>query len=142
MAAKIKTCKVKEILRKSESGELDQARVLELIEDIGELATAHPGHNLLLDLRDTELTSDAMGDIVEASMKADRIKALHGIKIAGVVPDEAIRNFIASRVEGLMQWKGMDYRVFNDLDEATAWLSDECIVSQITAIWIGLVLDD
>ena len=124
MAAKIKTCKVKEILRKSESGELDQARVLELIEDIGELATAHPGHNLLLDLRDTELISGAMGDIVEASMKADRIKALHGIKIAGVVPDEAIRSFIASRVEGMMQWKGMDYRVFNNLDKATAWLSE------------------
>ena len=125
MATKIKACKVREMIRKSESGELDQARVLKLIDEIGEVATAHPGHNLLFDLRDTELTSGAMGDIVEASMKARRIKALHGIKMAGVVPDEAIRSFIASRVEGMMQWKGMDNRVSNNLDEATAWLSEE-----------------
>ena len=51
MAKNITVCKVRELIRKTESGILNQHRVLEIVQGLGEMATAHPCHNLLIDLR-------------------------------------------------------------------------------------------
>ena len=124
MAGKIKTCKVTDIIEATESGDLDLERVQQIVEKIGAVATENPGHNILLDLRNTELSAATMGDMLETAATADQFKALHEVKIAGIVPDESIRSFVAERMQGVMQLKGFDYRVFTDADEASEWLAE------------------
>jgi hypothetical protein len=123
MAKSITVCNVCDLMRKTESGILDQRRLLEIVQELGEMATEHRGHNIQIDLRETQLTAGSMSDIVEAVMKAETFKELHEIKIANVVPDEASRLFIANRAEGLMQYRGFHYKVFTDPDVAIDWLT-------------------
>ena len=59
-----------------------------------------------------------MGEILETAVRADGFEALHGIKIASVVPDEAFRCFVAERLRGCLQLNEIDYEVFTDLERA------------------------
>ena len=121
---KITVCNVRELIRTTEAGILNQRRVLELVQELGEMAKTYPGNSILMDLRDTHLTAGSMSDIVEAVMKAQSFQELHEVRIANVVPNEASRLMIANRVEGLMQHEGFTFKCFTDSESARDWLDE------------------
>ena len=123
MTSKVKACRVKDFIREKESVDLDLDRIREIVAEIAAVAEDHPGQNVMIDLRETELSVATMADVLEAAATADTFKALHAIKIAGVVPDETHRRFTAKRMQWVMQLKGIEYQVFTEPEAATEWLS-------------------
>ena len=124
MAVSIKTCRMQDIVSDTESGELDQKRILEIVGKVAAAAADHPGHNVLLDMRETQLPDTSLGEIMEATLKAESFDALHNIKIASVMPNESMRVFLATRASGFLQVHGIDHQSFTDVEAAKVWLAD------------------
>lgn len=124
MPTAYKIYRLKDFIRKDESGELNADRVHELVYEIGHAAARHPDHNILLDFRETTITNFSMTGLLKMVEELEKFKFFLENKIANVVPTDEDRLAIARKTEAALQLKGFRYRYFTDFESAIEWLAD------------------
>jgi hypothetical protein len=125
MSSGIKIYKIKDFIRKDESGELNRDRVKEIILEIGAAAAFHPDHNMLIDFRETTISCDVnMTDIMKSAMELSTFKDVLRNKIANIIPKDKDRVSIAEKAEAAIRLGGIEYKFFTDFEAAIEWLSD------------------
>jgi hypothetical protein len=121
----VKIYKIKDFIRKDESGELTRDRVKEIILEIGTAAAFHPDHNILIDFRETTISHDVnMTAIMKSAKDVFAFKDVLRNKIANIIPGDKDRISIAERAEAAIQLGGIHYKYFTDFEAAIEWLSD------------------
>ena len=124
MKTEYKVYKIKDFVRKTVSGEIDMEESMSLVKQFADIAFLHPDHNILVDMRDSELTDASIVDMMKVSLEL--ANALPGFKnkIANVIPNNEERIRIARQFHSCMVLKGFSYEVFTDFEKAMEWLSD------------------
>jgi hypothetical protein len=121
----IKIYKIRDFIRKGESGELNRDRVKEIILEIGAAAAFHPDHNMLIDFREPTISYDVnMTDIMKSAMELSTFKGVLRNKIANIIPKDKDRVSIAEKAEAAIRLGGIEYKFFTDFEAAIEWLSD------------------
>ena len=93
------------------------------ISELAKAANYYRGHNILMDLRDTEMVADR-GDVLQvAASFAHHFKSFRH-KIAVIIPDTAERMAKAEFMRTCMHLKGFQWEFFMAYEDAIDWLSD------------------
>jgi hypothetical protein len=87
--------KINDFIRKNASGELDYDRSFQAVREISTAASFHPGHNILIDLRETTLSSLGMEDLMKVVLEFSKLMPYFKNRIANVVPNDERRISIA-----------------------------------------------
>ena len=124
MPSGIKIYKIKDFIRKTEPGDIDFDRSIQIVRELAAAAAFHTDHNILIDLRETTLTVDNMADVMKVAMEFGQLMSSFKNKIANVVPSDAERVSVAEKFEACMKIKKFQYRFFTDFEDAIEWLSD------------------
>ena len=108
------------------SGALHRNILMNLLAQLSIISANNQGCNLLFDLRQTTLEAAQMDmyrviDVVSAIVD---LKDQLGDKIAHVVPDNRDRVVHAEDIGSVAMIRGINYRVFTDIDEAWEWLRE------------------
>lgn len=130
MPPEFKIYKIKNLIRKDESGELSREKIEGIIKKLSTAAALHPDHNILLDFRQTTLSEVGMVDILTAAMEIERFKEVLTNRIANVIPSDKNRISIAEKTEAAFQLKGIQYKFFTHFEDAIEWLSDVTVWKQ------------
>ena len=123
MPSNIKVYRVGDIIRMTESGELDLDRSIDIVRQLATEANYHQDHNVILDLRETSVNV-SMGDIIQISMEFASYHQVFKNKIAVIIPDTEERLKIATRFKTCMDMQGFQFEQFTDFEAAIEWLSD------------------
>ena len=124
MLSGIKVYKVKDFIRKTETGNIDLKRSKQIVRDLATAAEFRPDHNILIDLRETTVSpSGTIEDIMKVSLEFGSYVSSFKNKIANIIPDDPKRMKIASRFKACMDIQGFQYEVFIDYESAIEWLS-------------------
>jgi len=125
MSSEVKIYKVKDFIRRNESGEIDFERSMQIIRELAIAASFYAGHNILVDLRETTIAGESdMGTLLKLALEMARYGSVFKGKIANVVPDDEKRLSIARQFEASLQIQGFIYKVFSSFEEAINWLSE------------------
>jgi hypothetical protein len=125
MSSEIKIYKVKDFIRRNESGEIDFDRSMQIIHDLALTASFYAGHNILVDLRETTIVGESnIGLILQLALEMARYGSVFKGKIANVIPGDEKRLSIAKQFKASMDIQGFNYEVFTNFEDAINWLSD------------------
>lgn len=124
MAPEIKIYHIGDLIRKTESGEIDFKRSIQIVRELAMAAAFHAEDNILVDLRKTRLASDNMNDMMNVALEIAAYKNLFKNKIATVIPNEPERIAHAEKFEAELILKDFNYRFFTEFEDAIEWLSD------------------
>jgi len=100
-SARVKTYRIKDFLRLTEKGKIDIGRSKEIVHQLAAAASFHEDHNILLDLRETTVKEENMGDLLEVALEIARYKSAFKGKLANLLPGDEKRLFIARKLKGL-----------------------------------------
>ena len=123
MAIGIKVYQTKDFIRKTTTGVIDRARSLEVVRELATAANNFKAHNILLDLRDTEVAADRVDSLQVAAEFAHQFKSFQH-KIALIIPDTAERMAKAEFMRACMHLEGFQWEFFMAYEDAIDWLSD------------------
>jgi hypothetical protein len=121
-SARVKTYKVKDFLRLTETGRIDVGRSKEIVRQLAAAAAFHADHNILLDLRETTITDENMSDVLEVALEIARYKSAFKGKLANLLPNDEKRLFLANQLKALISMEGFQYEIFTSFEEAMEWL--------------------
>jgi hypothetical protein len=125
MSATVKIYKVKDFIRKTETGNIDFDRSMEFIHDLAVAASFHTDHNILIDMRETTLVDKGdMDTLLQLALEVVRYKSVFRGKIANVVPNDENRLSIARQFKACLDIKGFHYEIFTSFEDAIDWLSE------------------
>jgi hypothetical protein len=125
MSSEIKVYKIKDFIRQNEKGDIDLDRSMQIVRELAAAASLHPGHNILIDMRDTTIVGDGdMGYVFQVALEVVRFASVLKGKIANVVPDDEKRLSIARTLKAAMDVQGFTYEIFTDFEAAMNWLSE------------------
>lgn len=127
--AALKIYKVKDFIRLTETGDINIPRSKEIVRQLAAAAAFHMDHNILLDMRDTEITEKSMASVMEVALEIARYKSVFKGKLANVVPDERTRIETAKQLRNLMEIRGFRYEIFTSFEDAVEWLSEVKVLS-------------
>jgi len=128
-SARVKTYKIKDFLRLTETGKIDVGRSKEIVRQLAATAAFHVDHNILLDLRETTIQDEDMSDILEVALEIARYKSAFKGKLANLLPGDEKRIFIARQLKALIAMEGFQYEIFTNFEEAMEWLSDITVLT-------------
>lgn len=118
-----KIYRMKDFIRKNETGELEFERSLFKIRELVTAADHHRNHNILIDLRETETRLNFIESLTLA-LEFAKYQETFRNKIAFLIPndEERIRRaeFVKNSMVKLREFE-MDY--FTDYEKAIDWLS-------------------
>lgn len=125
MPYEIKIYRMKDFIRKNESGLLDRDRSRRLVREVATASSFCEDCHILVDLRKTGLrTSSSLADLMELALEfATLLPDFHN-KIATLIPDDQERIDTAKRFEACMTVQGFSYEAFTDYEDAIEWLSE------------------
>jgi len=124
MLSGIKVYKVKDFIRKTQTGNIDLNRSKQIVRELAKATGSHTNHNILVDLRETTVSPAAsIEDIMEVALEFGSYVSSFKNKIANIIPDDPERMEIASRFKACMDIQGFEYEVFTDYESAIEWLS-------------------
>jgi hypothetical protein len=133
MLSGIKVYKVKDFIRKTETGKIDLDRSKQIVRDLAKAAGSHTDNNILIDLRETTVsTAASIEDIMKVAFEFGRYVSSFKNKIANIVPDDPERMSIAYRFKACMDIQGFEYEIFTDYESAIEWLSQTEDLDQTT----------
>ena len=114
------------------SGKFDLERTRNFLATLSITSEFHEDTNMLLDLRDTELTLN-FEELSYVILQIVKFKSSFKNKIASVIPNNQERIKIAEYIKTTLQKKHNLKKVeyFTDYEKAIDWLSD------ITPLWDG-----
>jgi hypothetical protein len=125
MSSGTKIYKIKDFIRKNESGEIDSDKSIQIVRELSATAAFHADHNILVDLKETILLAWGMDEVMKIAMEFVKLMPSFTNKIATVVPSDPDRVSMAKKLEACMKQGDFQYKVFTDFEDAIAWLSDE-----------------
>jgi len=128
-SARVKTYKIKDFLRLTETGKIDVGRSKEIVRQLAATAAFHVDHNILLDLRETTIQDEDMSDVLEVALEIARYKSAFKGKLANLLPGDEKRIFIAKQLKALIAMEGFQYEIFTSFEEAMEWLSDITVLT-------------
>ena len=128
-SARVKTYKIKDFLRLTETGKIDVGRSKEIVRQLAATAAFHVDHNILLDLRETTIQDEDMSDVLEVALEIARYKSAFKGKLANLLPGDEKRIFIARQLKALIAMEGFQYEIFTNFEEAMEWLSDITVLT-------------
>ena len=73
MSSDVKIYRLKDFIRKTESGDLSYDRIIEIVNEIAAIASFHSDHNVLLDFRETTVSIESMYEIMKIAMELSKI---------------------------------------------------------------------
>jgi hypothetical protein len=124
MLSGIKVYKVKDFIRNTETGNIDLNRSKQIVRDLAKAAGSRTDHNILVDLRDTTISTPAsIEDIMKVALEFGSYVSPFKNKIANIIPNEPKRMIIANRFKACMDIQGFEYEIFTDYESAIEWLS-------------------
>ena len=123
MLSGIKIYKVKDFIRKTESGNIDLERSKKIVRELAITADSHIDHNILIDLRETTVSVASIEDIIKIALEFGSYVSSFKNKIANLIPDDHKRMLIANRLKACMDIQGFEYEIFTDYESAIEWLS-------------------
>lgn len=123
MPSNVKIYRIGDIIRMTETGELDLDRSIEIVRKLAAEANYHEDHNVILDLRETSVNA-SMADIIQISMEFASYHQVFKNKIAVIIPDTEERLKIAKRFKICMEMQGFQFEQFTDFEATIEWLSD------------------
>ena len=123
MLSGIKIYKVKDFIRKTETGKIDLERSKKIVRELAIAAGAHADHNILIDLRETTVSAASMEDIMKIALEFGTYISSFKNKIANIISDNPKRMIIANRFKACMDIQGFEYEIFTDYESAIEWLS-------------------
>jgi hypothetical protein len=133
MLSGIKIYKIKDFIRKTETGDIDFERSKKIVRELAMAAGLHTGHNILVDLRETTIsTAASIEDIMKIALEFGSFVSSFKNKIANIVTDDPERMKIASRFKACMDIQGFEYEIFTDYESAIEWLSQTEDIGQTT----------
>jgi hypothetical protein len=125
MLSGTKIYKVKDFIRKTETGNIDLERSKKIVRELATVSGLRSDHNILIDLRETTISSAAsIEDIMKVAVEFGSSVPNFKNKIANIIPDDQERMKIASRFKSGMVLQGFRYEVFTDYESAIEWLSE------------------
>ena len=87
MLSGIKVYKVKDFIRKTETGNIDLERSKKIVRELAKAAGSHANHNILVDLRETTVsTAASIEDIMKVALEFGSYVSSFKNKIANIVP--------------------------------------------------------
>jgi len=119
----IKIYKVKDFIRKTESGNIDFERSKKIVRELANTANSHTDHNILIDLRETTVSVPSIEDKMKIALEFGTYISSFKNKIANIIPDDQKRLIIANRFKACMDIQGFEYEIFTDYESAIEWLS-------------------
>jgi hypothetical protein len=129
----IKIYQLKDFIRKTETGDLDYDRIVEIAKEVSTAAAFYRDHNVLLDFRDTTISADSMYEVMKITVDISQLNYVLKNKIANVIPNETNRIAIANKFEAAFQLMNFQYRFFTDFEDAIEWLSEKKDLNQPSA---------
>ena len=124
MLSGIKVYKVKDFIRKTQTGNIDLNRSKQIVRELADAAGSHTDHNILIDLRETTISAAAsIEDIMKVAFEFGSYVSPFKNKIANIIPDDPERLIIANRFKACMDIQGFEYEIFTDYESAIEWLS-------------------
>jgi len=124
MLSGIKIYKIKDFIRKTETGNIDFERSKKIVRELAMAAGLHKGYNILVDLRETTIsTATSIEDIMKIALEFGSFVSSFENKIANIVPDDPERMKRATRFKACMDMQGFEYEIFTDYESAIEWLS-------------------
>ncbi|MCJ7541936.1 MAG: STAS/SEC14 domain-containing protein [Desulfobacterales bacterium] len=132
MLSGIKVYKVKDFIRKTETGKIDFERSKKIIRELAKAAGSHANHNILIDLRETTVLASSIEDVMKAALEFGSYVSSFKNKIANIIPDDLERMTIATRLKACMDIQGFEYEIFTDYESAIEWLSQTEDLDQTT----------
>ena len=132
MLSGIKVYKVKDFIRKTETGNIDLKRSKQIVREIANAAGSHTDHNIMIDLRETTVSVTSIEDIMKVTLEFGSYVSSFKNKIANIVPDDHKRMLIANRFKACMDIQGFEYEIFTDYESAIEWLWETEDIDQTT----------
>jgi len=133
MLSGIKVYKVKDFIRKTETGDIDLKRSKQIVRELAMAAGSHTDNNILIDLRETTVSAAAsIEDIMKIALEFGSYVSSFKNKIANIIPDDPERMTIATRFKACMDIQGFEYEIFTDYESAIEWLSKTEDIDQTT----------
>ena len=129
MKTEIKIYNIKEFVRKNISGELDLDKSMDLARQFASIASLRPDNNILIDMRDTTVSSIRITDVMKVTLEIANHLPDFKNKIANVIPANEERLRIARRFHSCMILKGFSYEIFTDFEKAIEWLSETSLAN-------------
>ena len=130
MSSGIKVYKINDFIRKTESGDIDFDKSVQIVRELSAAAAFYTDHNILIDLRETTLSFAGMDKVMKIAMEFVQLMSSFKNKIANVVPSDAERVLMAEKLEACMKIKKFPYRFFTDFEDAIEWLSEKKDLNQ------------
>ena len=124
MFSGIKIYRIKDFIRKTESGEIDFDKSIQIVRELSAAAAFHADHHILIDLRKTKVSFSGVNEVIKVVLEFVLCMPSFKNKIANVVPSSADRVSMAKKFEACMQIKNFQYRFFTEFEQAIEWLSD------------------
>lgn len=122
MPKSVKIYKMSDFIRNTVSGTIDRDLSIGIVHELSIAASYHKDHNIMLDLRETDLKAD-MGDLIEISLEFTRHKEAFQNKIAVLIPDSDERRALSRQFKACMDIQGFEYQHFMDFESAIEWPS-------------------
>ena len=132
MLSGIKIYKVKDFIRKTETGNIDFERSIKIVRELALAAGLHANHNILVDMRETTVSDGNIEDVMKVALEFGTYISSFKNKIANIVPDDPKRMIVANRFKACMDIQGFEYELFTDYESAIEWLSITKDLSQTT----------
>ena len=132
MLSGIKVYKVKDFIRKTETGNIDRKRSKQIVRELAMAAGSHTDNNILIDLRETTVSAESIEDIMKIALEFGSYVSSFKNKIANIIPDDEKRMMIANRFKACMDIQGFEYEIFTDYESAIEWLSKTEDIDQTT----------
>ncbi len=115
--------RIRDFLKKDESGLLTPAEVRRLSEEIIAAAALLPKHNFLLDLRHTTIEERSQEEVLEMAGELGLFTTRVKSKVANLIPTDRDRVRLAKVMERCLRAEGLNYKVFTVYEDAIEWLS-------------------
>ena len=125
MLSGTKIYKVKDFIRKTETGDIDLERSKKIVRELATVSGLRSNHNILIDLRETTVSPAAsIEDLMKVALEFGSYVSNFKNKIANIIPGDQERMEIASHFKSCMVFQGFEYEIFTDYESAIEWLSE------------------
>lgn len=120
----IKIYKIRDFICLTKSGVIDLEKSKLIVKDLAKAGMFHPNNHILTDLRDTTVSVNDTGEILELVLEIANYKSVFKNKIANLIPDDPERISLAKTFKAAMKLKNFDYDYFIRYEDAIDWLSE------------------
>ncbi|MBC2734147.1 MAG: hypothetical protein HF981_07305 [Desulfobacteraceae bacterium] len=124
MIAESMVYKIGSCIQKTETGELDRTRSIDLIHELSVAIKFHKDQHILVDLRDASVQTDIQ-DLMAFAAECAKFRSEFDKKIAILIPNTEERIEAAKRFRSCMDVQGFRLKQFFDYEPAIDWLSVE-----------------